>query len=41
MFRSFENLKIYNTGPEDMVFDDCFAPFFAVSSKKLAVIAGK
>jgi hypothetical protein len=39
IFRKFENLRIFETTREDLVFDDFFVTFFANGQKKIKVIS--
>ncbi|KAH8795059.1 cytochrome P450 [Hyaloscypha sp. PMI_1271] len=39
IFRKFENLRIFETTREDLVFDDFFVPFFPNEQKKIKVIS--
>jgi len=39
IFRKFENLRIFETTWEDLLFDDLFVPFFPDEQKKIKVIS--
>lgn len=38
LFRRFDNLKVYNTGPEDLVYDDYFSTYHPVDARKFHVV---
>jgi hypothetical protein len=38
LFRRFDKLKVYNTGPEDLVYDDYFSSYHPVDARKFHVI---
>jgi hypothetical protein len=39
LFRRFDKLKVYNTGPEDLVYDDYFSSYHPVDARKFHVIS--
>jgi hypothetical protein len=38
LFRRFDKLKVYNTGPEDLVYDDYFSTYHPVDARKFHVV---
>ena len=38
LFRRFGDLEVYNTGPEDLVYDDYFSSYHPVDARKFHVV---
>ena len=40
-FRRFENLEVFDVGPEDLVYEDFFSSYHPLSARKLHVVGAR